>query len=71
MIKKYVLEMTPSQFEVLARATDNYHTYLHDVLRFKHDIQMSRRDIKRSVIVTHSLIATFDREVAYIKESKE
>lgn len=63
MIKKYILELTPDQFDVVARATDNYHTFLHDSLRFKHDIGVSRRDVMRKVIVSHSLLAVFEQEV--------
>jgi len=66
MIKRYIIELTPRQFEVLAAATDNFHTYLHDAIRYDHNIGVSKKSIKQAIIVSHSLLSTFETELTQL-----
>lgn len=69
MIKKYILELSPVQFDLVTHAVDNYHTFLHDAKRFKHDIRLSRQHVNRFIVVSHGMLATLEQEAAYTRQS--
>jgi len=61
MIKQIVLELQPTSFDVIRESVDVYHKYLHMAEYFDHDINISKKQIKRELIVCHRLRNEFDQ----------
>jgi len=61
MFQKIVLELQPSSFDVVRAAIEIYHHSLHQAEVFDHDMTITKKEIKRQLIVLHRLRHEFDQ----------